>query len=84
MVHDEANRVDTESFAHLGDGDIAYIREVRSEDVRDMFPNAPQMIGGMTLWALLSADGSPIMLADSRDAVVANAMEADLTTVSVH
>ena len=84
MVHDEVNRVETESFADLGDGDIAYIREVRSEDVREMFPDAPQMIGGMRLWALLSADGSPIMLADSRDAVVANAMEADLTTVSVH
>ncbi|AXS42384.1 DUF1150 domain-containing protein [Breoghania sp. L-A4] len=84
MVHDEVNRVDAETFAHLGDGDIAYIREVRSEDVKNMFPNAPQMIGGMKLWALLSADGSPIMLADSRDAVIANAMEAELTTVSVH
>lgn len=84
MLHDDIETVETESFAHLGDGDLAYIREVRSEDVKDMFPNAPQMIGGLTLWALLSADGSPIMLADTRDAVVANAREADLTTVSVH
>jgi hypothetical protein len=33
---------------------------------------------GLELWALLAADGSPIMLADSREAVVLNARENDL------
>lgn len=84
MVHEEFPRMESEVFAHLGDGEIAYIREVKSEDVKSMFPDAPAMAGGMKLWALLAADGSPIMLADTRDAVLANAMEAELTTVSVH
>lgn len=84
MLHDDIDTLQNESFAHMGDGDIAYIREVRSEEVQDLFPNAPSMVGGMKLWALLSADGSPIMLADSRAAVMANAREADLTAVSVH
>ncbi len=33
---------------------------------------------------LLAADGTPIMLADSREAVVMNAHEQDLETVSLH
>lgn len=84
MVHNEYKMLEDQIFAHLGEGDIAYIREVRSEDVKSLFPGAPQMVGGIRLWALLNADGSPIMLADSRDAVVANAREAELTAVSVH
>ena len=73
-----------EAFAHLGDGHIAYIRQMRSEDINELFPTAPQMAEGMKLWALLGADGSPIMLSDSRDAIVANAVENELTPVSVH
>jgi hypothetical protein len=38
----------------------------------------------MELWALLGADGTPIMLSDSREAVVLNAHENDLETVSLH
>jgi hypothetical protein len=38
----------------------------------------------MRLFALLSADGSPIMLTDSRDAAIANAREHELQTVSLH
>ena len=38
----------------------------------------------MKLWALHSADGRPIMLTDSREAALANAVEADLTPLMVH
>ena len=78
MLHDDIDTFQNESLADMGDGDIAYIREVRSEDVKDLFPNAPNMAGGIKLWALVSADGSPIMLADTRAAVIANAHEAEL------
>ena len=39
---------------------------------------------GLQLFALLAADGAPIMLADSKDAAVANAWENQLATVSLH
>lgn len=74
----------SDAFAHLGDGVIAYVRQMRSEDINAVFPSAPQMAEGLELWALIGADGSPIMLSDSREAVVANAMENELTPVSVH
>lgn len=72
------------AFLQLGDGKVAYIRRITSDDVRALFPEAPHLAPGLKLWALLSADGTPIMLTDSREAAMANAMEAELTTVSVH
>jgi hypothetical protein len=44
----------------------------------------PQIPPGQTLFALHAADGTPIMLTDSREAAVANAWSQELETVSVH
>ncbi len=71
-------------FAHLGDGSIAYVKTIRSEDAQRLFPQAPAIRPGLQLFALLGADGSPIMLTDSRDAAIANAWQNELRTVSVH
>ncbi|RBP13762.1 hypothetical protein DFR50_11124 [Roseiarcus fermentans] len=71
-------------FAHLGDGALAYVKPINSEDVVRLFPQAPALKPGMRLFALLGADGSPIMLTDSRDAALANAWEHELQTVSLH
>ena len=38
----------------------------------------------MQLFALVRANGEPIVLADSKDAAVANAWEHQLAMVSVH
>ena len=71
-------------LAALGEGQVAYVKPLRSDDVRRLFPQAPQIQPGLQLFALLSASGVPIMLTDSRDAAVANAWANDLTTVSLH
>jgi hypothetical protein len=76
--------ISPEALAHLGDGQIAYIRTIRSEDVPAMFPQAPEIAPGLQLFALLAADGTPIMVTDSREAAVANAWSNELQTVSVH
>lgn len=73
-----------ESLAGLGGGRIAYVRPMRSDEVKTLFPNVPPIAPGLDLWALLAADGTPIMLADSREVVVMNAHENDLETVSLH
>jgi hypothetical protein len=75
-----------EALAHLGDGRIAYVKTIRSEDVHALFPQAdvPQMEPGQKLFALHAADGTPIMLTDSREAAIANAWSQELETVSVH
>jgi hypothetical protein len=73
-----------EALAHLGDGEIAYIKIIRSEDVPLMFPQAPEIAPGLKLFALHAADGTPIMVTDSREAAVANAWSNELQTLSVH
>jgi hypothetical protein len=75
-----------EALAQLGDGRIAYVKTIRSEDVATLFPQAdvPEMEPGQKLFALHAADGTPIMLTDSREAAVANAWSQELETVSVH
>jgi hypothetical protein len=73
-----------QEFAQFGDGSLAYVKTIASEDVARLFPQAPAMKPGLTLFALLGADGSPIMLTDSKDAAIANAWENELETVSLH
>ncbi len=76
--------ISPEALAHLGDGQIAYIKAIRSEDVPAMFPQAPEIAPGLQLFALHAADGTPIMVTDSREAAVANAWSNELQTLSVH
>ena len=77
-------RVSLEALEHLGEGHIAYVKQIRSEDVPDLFPQAPRIAPGLKLFALHAADGTPIMLTDSREAAIANAMSQQLQMVSVH
>ena len=73
-----------ETLAALGGDEIAYVKPVMSDDIKDLFPRAPDMAPGILLFALHAADGTPIMLTDNRDAAIAEAMQNDLEAVSVH
>jgi hypothetical protein len=73
-----------EEFAHLGGGSLAYVKAIRSEDARALFPKAAEIRAGLNLFALLGADGTPILLTDSRGAAIADAWENQLETVSLH
>ncbi|MGE0751537.1 MAG: DUF1150 family protein [Variibacter sp.] len=80
----EAQALSPDMLANLGGGQIAYVKPIRSEDVKAMFPQAPQLAPGLQLFSLHAADGTPIMLTDSREAAIAGARTQDLETVSVH
>jgi len=73
-----------QEFAHLGEGSVAYVKSIKSEDARRLFPQAGGLQPGLQLFALLAANGTPILLTDSKDAAVATAWEHELRTVSVH
>ena len=89
QIHPSTDRADlagdlsAEDFASLGGGHISYVRTIRSEDAAEMFPQA-QIAPGLKLFTLHAADGTPIMLTDSREAAIANAMENELVMLSVH
>ena len=85
MTHDAPNTTITpEALAVLGGGEIAYVKSIRSEEVSSLFPQAPNLAPGLKLFALHAADGTPIMVTDSREAAIANARSHELDTVSVH
>jgi hypothetical protein len=83
-IEHKAPLLTPEQFANLGDGMIAYVKEMRSEDVNRLYPQAPQIQPGITIFALIGADGAPIVLADSEEGAIGNARENDLTMVSLH
>jgi hypothetical protein len=77
-------QLDTKAFASLGEGELAYVKPMLSDEIRRLFPQAPELEPGLELFALLSASGAPILLTDSRDTALANAWAHDLTTVSLN
>ena len=84
MTNHTEQTLTPEAFAVLGGGEVAYVREIKSEDVKTLFPQAPVIAPGMKLFSLHAADGTPIIVTDSREAAVMNAREHELDTVSVH
>jgi hypothetical protein len=86
MTNDKVTfpEISPEALALLGGGRIAYVKAVSSEDVATMFPQAPKIAPGTRLFSLHAADGTPIMLTDSREAAIANAWSNELQAVSVH
>jgi hypothetical protein len=76
--------ISPEALAQLGDGEIAYVKSIRADQVAKLYPQAPAIEPGTQLFALHAADGTPIMLTDTREAAVANAWSHELETVSVH
>jgi hypothetical protein len=71
-------------LAHLGEGVVAYLREIDSDELKGRFANLPELQPGTKLWALFAANGQPILLSDTRATALAGAMENDLTPVSIH
>ena len=70
-----APAITQEALAHLGDGRLAYVKTIKSEDVANLFPQAPKIEPGIELFALHAADGTPIMLTDTRESAPGQCLE---------
>jgi hypothetical protein len=73
-----------ERLAALGGDRVAYIKAMRSEEVAFLCADAPLLPAGYRVFVLHAADGRPILLADSREAVLADAASQEIETVSLH
>ncbi len=71
-------------LAQLGDGVVAYIRTLTSEEAKERYPSVENLPKGLTLYALNGADGTPIALTDTRQAALSHAMGDDLEIATVH
>lgn len=85
-MENEAQKIIMSSaeFAHLGDGQIAYMKKTSSDDLARSFPALPPLAPGLELWALFSASGTPILVSDTPGQALAGAQEQDLRTVTLH
>jgi hypothetical protein len=84
MTQNRTSPLTTAEFAALGNGQVAYLKPIMSDELARIFPQAPEIEPGLQLFALLAADGAPILVTDSREAATANAWEHDLRMVSLH
>ena len=73
-----------ENLATLGENRIAYIKAIRSEHVAFLCADAPMLAPGYQVFVLHAADGTPILLAESRESAMADAANKQLETVSLH
>ena len=71
-------------LSDLGNEKVAYVRSITSQEVMEKFPSVEGLQPGMVLWALFSASGDPLAIADEAAGVLSNAMELDLHPVSLH
>lgn len=57
-------------FAALGAGDIVFWRQMNAGDLAEFIPQAGMAPADQPLELLMSADGAPVLIADSRDAIL--------------
>lgn len=84
LMKDVPAALSLSELAHLGEGEVGYIRKISAADVERCFPEAPDLDPDIDLWALFGADGTPILLTDNRSSTFFKAAEDQLKTVTVH
>lgn len=71
-------------LARLGGGQVAYIREMSSDEAKERFPAIEGLPKGLHLFALHAADGTPLAITDTRSAAIEHAMGDELQIATVH
>ena len=73
-----------EEFADLGAGEWAYIKPLTSEQAKAAFPSVDDLPPGVALYALLAADGTPLVLTDDEGTAISHAISDDLEIAQLH
>lgn len=73
-----------QEFADLGAGEWAYIRSLTSEEAQSAFPTVEDLPSGIDLFALLAADGTPIVLTDDEGTAISHALGDELEIAPLH
>ncbi|MFL5259698.1 MAG: DUF1150 family protein [Hyphomicrobiales bacterium] len=81
---DKKPEVSAPQLAVLGTGSLGYIREIDSDYAGKLLGPRINVPDGIRLYCLYGADGTPVSISGSWEAAVANALEHELTPVSIH
>lgn len=84
MMMEKRLELSDRDLALLGGGQVGYIREIAGAEALKMLGPKINVPREARLYCLHAADGTPMSISGSRDAAIANAMENELLTVSVH
>ena len=84
MNTDKRLELTEKQFAHLGGGQVGYIREIAGADAVRLLGPRVNVAGDAKLFCLHAADGTPMSISGTRDGALANAMENEIAAVSVH
>ena len=83
-LHDESWIMSDSEFAALGDGEVAYIKSLSSEEAQATYPSLDDLPEGLSLFALHAADGTPIALTDDMGTAIEHAMGDELEIAPLH
>jgi hypothetical protein len=83
-MRDKTFELSVEDFAHLGDGDLGYIREIETKEAQRLLGAQAKVQPNARLFCLYGADGTPVSISGSREAAVGSAFEHELLPMSVH
>jgi hypothetical protein len=72
------------AFAEYGCNAIGYVRQMRSEEAGILYPQAPTLVPGLTVFVLHAADGTPLCITASFEEASRDARGSSLEPVWVH
>jgi len=73
-----------QAFAEYGNRAVAYMRQMRSEEAEFLYPQAPPLVPGLTVFVLHAADGTPLCITDDFAEATRDPHAVQLRLVSVH
>lgn len=71
-------------LANLGDGEVAYIKTLTTDQAHELFPSIDDLPDGISLFAVHGADGTPIALTDSMQAALGHVLGDELEVANLH
>lgn len=71
-------------LAKLGGGKVAYVRTMTHSEAKELFPTVENLPRDIDLFTLHAADGTPLVLTDSRQSAIGHALGDDLQVAQVH
>ena len=79
-----ALQMSEKDFAALGAPKMVYVREIATDDVREVVGDKAEIPADARFFAVHAADGTRMAIVDDRDTAFAGARQYDLEPVSVH
>lgn len=78
------SKITPTELAGIGSGHIAYMRQISGREMAEAFPDAVEIDPETRVWALFTADGTPLALTEDAGSALSSAFENNLVPVAVH